>query len=76
MGNMSRAETTLYELSQVGDSPAWDAALEHYRQTAVNYALEQFEAELSGIVDQLDVQSGDLRVFLIWLWRELDKARQ
>ena len=76
MGNLSRAETTLHELSQVGDAPAWAAALEHYRQTTVNYALEQFEAELSGIVDQLEVQSGDLRMFLIWLWRELDKARQ
>ena len=76
MGDLSRAETTLHEVSQVGDATAWEAALEHYRQTAVNYALEQFEAELSGIVDQLDVQSGDLRVFLIWLWRELDKARQ
>lgn len=76
MGQLSRAADTLRALSKAGDSPSWDAALEHYRQTAVEYAFANFEADITSIVDELDVKSGDLRMFLVWFWRELDKAKQ
>lgn len=75
MGNLSRAESTLRELSKVDESPAWQAALEHYRQTAVDYALTDLESQLGSYLDELDVKSGDLRLWLVVMWREIGKIR-
>lgn len=79
MGNLSRAESTLRELSNLRDddatSPAWQAALEHYRQTAIDYALTDLESQLGSYLDELDVKSGDLRMWLVVMWREIGKIR-
>ena len=75
MGNLNRAESALAAVSHIKESPAWYAALEHYRDTVKEYWLTDLTAEIDGFVEQIDHPSGELKIFLVWLYKELDRMR-